>query len=276
MRVLHTTEPPAGWSGKNWACQLGADRTRGDWLLFTDADTWHAPASLGAALAAATRDGADLLSIFPAQECSSLAERLVLPFAFGQFFAAIGPEWANNDSAPSAVANGQYLLVRRAVYERLGGHGVVRASLGEDVELARLARRAGARVRSYRGEHLARVRMYRTLGGIQTGFRKYMAGYLKAYPPNGAIIGLATALAGLSLIRLVEALAGRTSWPLALASYAVGVAGFAPWVRWFGGHPLGALLQPVAYGAFQLVALDAGLRSLLGLRVTWKGRRYRA
>ncbi|MDP8925119.1 MAG: glycosyltransferase family 2 protein, partial [Chloroflexota bacterium] len=275
MRVLGTTEPPAGWSGKNWACRLGAEATTGAWLLFTDADTWHAPASLGAALAVARRDDADLLSLFPAQECRSIWERLVLPFAFGQFFAAIGPHWANDDRAPSAIANGQYLLIGRDLYERIGGHGAVRASLGEDVELARLARRAGGRVRVYRGEHLVRVRMYRTLGGIQTGFRKYMTGYLTAYPPHGALIGLATAVAGLPLIRLVQAALGRGSWRLAGASCAVGVLGFLPWVRWFGIRPLWALLQPLAYAVFQVVALDAGLRSVLGVRVTWKGRRYR-
>ena len=274
MRVLLATEPPAGWSGKNWACRLGAESTSGDWLLFTDADTWHAPASLSAALAAASRDEADLVSLFPAQECRTVWERLILPFAFGQFFAAIGARWANDDGAPSAIANGQYLLIRRELYERIGGHGAVRASLGEDVELARLARAAGGRVRVYRGEPLVRVRMYRTLGGIQTGFRKYMRGYLTAYPPHGALIGLATAVAGLPLIRLVEAVVGGRSWCLAGASYLVGVVGFLPWVRWFGVHPLWAILQPCAYAAFQLVALDAGLRSLLGLRVTWKGRQY--
>ena len=274
MRVLEASEPPVGWSGKNWACRLGASATTGDWLLFADADTWHAPPSLGAALAQAREDDADVLSLFPAQECRSAWERLILPFAFGQFFAAIGPRWANDDRAASAVANGQYLLIRRAFYERIGGHGAVRASLGEDVELARLARRSGGRVRVYRGEHLVRVRMYRTLGGIQTGFRKYMSGYLQASPPHGALIGLATAVAGLPLIRLAEAATGRGSWRLAGASYAIGVLGFLPWVRWFGVHPLWALLQPLAYAVFQLVALDAGLRSVLGLRVTWKGRRY--
>ena len=274
IRVLRATDPPAGWSGKNWACRQGRAAAQGEWLLFTDADTWHAPGSLAAAVAAARADGADLLSVLTGQECRSLWERLILPFAFGQFFAAIGPGWANDDRAPSAVANGQYLLIRRAFYQRIGGHAAVRASLGEDVELARLARRAGGRVRGYRGEHLVRVRMYRTLGGIQTGFRKYMAGYLKAYPPHGALIGLATAVAGLPLVRLAEAAAGRGSWRLAAASYAVGIAGFLPWVRWFGVHPVWALPQPLAYAVFQLVALDAGLRSLLGLRVTWKGRRY--
>ena len=276
MRVLASTEPPLGWSGKNWACRLGAEASSGEWLLFTDADTWHAPESLGAALSRATADGADLLSLLTGQERRSLWERLVLPFAYAHYFAAAAAEWANDDGAPSAIANGQYLLVRRTWYDRVGGHGAVRASLGEDVELARLVRRAGGRVRLYRAEALIKVRMYHSLGAIQTGFRKYMAGYLRAYPPHGALVAASTASAGLPLFWLIRAAGGRASWWPAAAAWLVGVHGYLPWLRWFGVHPVFSLLQPLAYAVFQGIALDAGVRSLLGLRVTWKGRRYRA
>jgi chlorobactene glucosyltransferase len=276
VRVLESTEPPAGWSGKNWACQLGSRAARGEWLLFTDADTWHAPRSLGLALAAAVAERADLLSVLTGQECRSLWERLVLPFAYSHYFAAGGPAWANDDRAPSALANGQYLLVRRAAYDRVGGHQAVRASLGEDVDFARLLRRAGGRVRVYRAEQLVRVRMYRSLAAIQTGFRKYMAGYLRAYPPHGAIVAASTVAAGLPLTRILGALRSRSSARHALAAYLVAVLGYLPWVRWFGISPVYALLQPLAYAIFQGIALDAGTRSLLGIRVAWKGRRYRA
>ncbi len=277
-RVLQATEPPAGWSGKNWACQLGRREARGEWLLFTDADTWHAPASMGAALRAALVEEADLLSVLTGQDCRGLWEKLVLPFAYGQYFAAAQPEWANNDRAPTALANGQYLLVRAAAYDRVGGHAAVRGSLGEDVDLARHLRRAGGRVRVLRAERLVRVRMYRSLAGIQSGFRKYMAGYLRAYWPHGILVAASTAYAGLPLISLVQALLGRgpaTPASAALA-YAIGVAAYLPWLRWFGVQPAYALLQPLAYAAFQAIALEAGLRSLFGIRVTWKGRRYRA
>jgi glycosyltransferase involved in cell wall biosynthesis len=274
VRVLASTEPPAGWSGKNWACQLGSRAARGEWLLFTDADTWHAPESLGLALKSAIADRADLLSVLTGQECRSLWERLLLPFAYSHYFAAGGPTWANDDRARSALANGQYLLVRRAAYDRVGGHAAVRGSLGEDVDFARLLRRAGGRVRVYRAERLVRVRMYSSLAEIQTGFRKYMAGYLRAHPPHGAIVAASTIAAGLPLARILGAIHGRGSARHALAAYVVGVLAYLPWVRWFGISPVYALLQPLAYAAFQAVALDAGLRSLLGIRVTWKGRRY--
>jgi chlorobactene glucosyltransferase len=275
-RVLESTEPPEGWSGKNWACRLGREHASGAWLLFTDADTWHAPESLGAAMAAAVSERADLLSILTGQECRSLWERLILPFAYSHYFAASGPAWANDDVAPSAIANGQYLLVRGDAYDRLGGHAAVRGSLGEDVDFARLMRRTGGRVRLFRAEDLVRVRMYRSFAGIQTGFRKYSVGYLRVYPPHGALVALSTALAGLPLVRTVEAIRGGVSPLVATLSYVVGVVGYWPWLRWFGVDPIFALLQPVAYAVFQSIVLDAGLRSLFGVRVNWKGRRYRA
>lgn len=276
IRVLPAGEPPPGWSGKTWACRRGAEATRAGWLLFADADSWQAPGSLQAAYERAGAEGADVLSVFPRQECRGPWERLLLPFAFSHYLAAIGPAWANDDAATSALANGQYLLIHRAFYERIGGHAAVRASLGEDVALARLARRAGGRVRIYRADDLVRVRMYRSLGGIQTGFRKFMAGYLLAHPLHGVIIVASTALAGLPLFRLVEAARGRGTWLLAVLSYLVGIAGLAPWLGWFGIGRWQALLQPVSYALFQAVALDAAIRRLLGIGVTWKGRRYRA
>ena len=78
------------------------------------------------------------------------------------------------------------------------------------------------------------------------------------------------------MIRLAQARRGKAPAWSAWAAYAVGVAGYLPWVRWFGVRPIYALLQPVAYAAFQAIALDAALRSVLGIRVNWKGRRYRA
>ncbi|MEE8257167.1 MAG: glycosyltransferase [Acidobacteriota bacterium] len=44
--VLNAPELPAGWVGKNHALHWGAARARGRVVLFTDADTRHAPCFL--------------------------------------------------------------------------------------------------------------------------------------------------------------------------------------------------------------------------------------
>src|SRR5260370_8424735 len=41
---------PQGWAGKPHAIYRGAQEARGEWLLLTDADTWHEPVALGYAV----------------------------------------------------------------------------------------------------------------------------------------------------------------------------------------------------------------------------------
>jgi glycosyltransferase involved in cell wall biosynthesis len=62
VQVLDAPPLPAGWAGKCHAAFVGAQHARGQWLLFTDADTLHLPGSLAAALAEAKEHGAALLS----------------------------------------------------------------------------------------------------------------------------------------------------------------------------------------------------------------------
>src|SRR5258708_2636588 len=78
VQVIEPGPLPAGWSGKNNAVTAGARRARGEWLLFTDADTVHRPGSLVRALAEAQERGADMLSYSPEQEVHGVWERAVM------------------------------------------------------------------------------------------------------------------------------------------------------------------------------------------------------
>ena len=65
MSVLRVAELPDGWLGKNHAFAFGAAETRGDWLLFTEADVRFAPECFRKALGYATRNGVDHLTLAP-------------------------------------------------------------------------------------------------------------------------------------------------------------------------------------------------------------------
>src|SRR5271156_4958584 len=62
LKIIEAGPLPAGWTGKNNAVTAGSRAARGEWLLFTDADTIHLPGSLARSLAEAKRQGAALLS----------------------------------------------------------------------------------------------------------------------------------------------------------------------------------------------------------------------
>jgi chlorobactene glucosyltransferase len=68
--------------GKAWACEQLAGTAGGDYLLFIDADTVHAPEMLSATIAEAQRTRASLLSLWPRQITKSLGEQLVIPLLY--------------------------------------------------------------------------------------------------------------------------------------------------------------------------------------------------
>lgn len=175
VRVISAPDPGPGVTGKCNALIHGARGATSKWLLFTDADTFHYPGSLARAVAEAEQQGADLLSYSPEQETGSWAERALMPVVFADLARTYPPERVNNPNDPTAAANGQYLLVRRAVYEGLGGHKAVASMILEDVALARLFKASHHLIWFRHGTGLVRTRMYRTFRTMVAGWTKNLA-----------------------------------------------------------------------------------------------------
>lgn len=275
-RVVAAGPLPPGWAGKPHACLAGANAAVGDWLLFTDADTWHAPDGARRALAYAHAHDLDALSLFLRQECRTRWERLLLPYAYRHFFAGVDARAVNDDHRRASLLNGQYLLIRRDAYGRAGGHAAVRASIVEDVAFGHVLKVGGVRLRMARGEAVAAVRMYTGLGAIIAGFAKNSLRFALDDPRRGALVIASTLLAAQPLLAGVRlARRPRRTEALDLAvGLAVEMVALVPWQRRFGTPIADALLQPVAALLFQAIAL-AGLWSTVRRGGTrWKGRRY--
>jgi glycosyltransferase involved in cell wall biosynthesis len=172
LRVLETRELPYGWVGKNYAVSLGAVQATGNWLLFTDADGVHLPGSTAHALVDAAKSGAGLVSYSPEQETRTWWEKSLIPFVYTRLAHKYSYDEVNHPDSPVAAASGQYLLIRRDVYERIGGHAAVAGEVLEDVALARLVKEAGVRLHFASGTGIMRVRMYRTFGAMWQGWTK--------------------------------------------------------------------------------------------------------
>jgi hypothetical protein len=183
LRVLQTNALPNGWVGKNYAASLGAAQATGDWLLFTDADGVHLPGSTARALADAAAAGAGLLSYSPEQEMHTWWERALIPFIYARLGQKFSYDAVNDPLSQAAAANGQYLLIRREDYNRIGGHAAVAGEVLEDVALARLAKQAGVQLHFASGFGIIRVRMYRTFGAMWQGWTKNL------YPLMGGMSG---------------------------------------------------------------------------------------
>jgi len=174
--LLEARHPlPTGWTGKANAISSALPHAHGKWLLFTDADTEHAPGSLAAAVKEAGQYAADLFSLSPEQQVEGFWERALMPVIFSELASVFPPHNVSDPARPDAAANGQYLLIRRDVYLAIGGHAAVAGDLLEDVALARRAKAAGYRLRFRLGKGMVRTRMYRGWREMREGWTKNLA-----------------------------------------------------------------------------------------------------
>jgi glycosyltransferase involved in cell wall biosynthesis len=175
VQVIDARPLPEGCSGKCNAAQSGADAARGEWLLFTDADTVHLPGSLERSLREARQHQVALLSYSPAQEVHGLIENAVMPVIYAELAATYRPKEVCDPASPAAAANGQYLMITREAYDAVGGHAAVGHTLLEDVALAQAVKRSGRKLRFRFGGDTVRTRMYRTWRDLREGWTKNLA-----------------------------------------------------------------------------------------------------
>ena len=175
VTVMQAGELETGWTGKANAIWTAAKRARGRWILFTDADTIHEPGSLRRAIHEATRHKVGMLSYSPRQIVSGLAQRSLMPLVFCELALAYPPAKVSDPNQRIAAANGQFLLVEREAYRRLGGHAAVADKVLEDVELAFLAKRRKVGLRFRYAEDAVATRMYRSTAAMIEGWTKNLA-----------------------------------------------------------------------------------------------------
>lgn len=277
VKVLAGKPLPEGWLGKHWACQQLADAATGELLLFTDADTVHSPQALRLGVAAFMAEKADLMSGFLRQRLLSWGERLTVPSIFWCFFSFLPLALAHRVQTPVlSLTNGQWMLIRRSVYEAAGGHAAVRANPVDDIALGRLIKSRGFRWRIVDLGDFVSCRMYSGFRSALEGFTKNLFAVfdfrLAEYLFVWAWIMLVTVEPlAVSILRLLGV--GREAfalWPALVASGEM----LALWVIAMARLRF-PLYLAFLYPAQILILVFIALRSLLWTatgRATWKGR----
>jgi chlorobactene glucosyltransferase len=272
LRVCEAGPLPAGWVGKNHAASLGAQKAACDWLLFTDADALHLPGSTARALAEANSRGADLVSYSPGQEMHTWWERALIPFVFCRLSQLYSYAAVNDPDSPAAAANGQYLLIRRKVYEQIGGHAAVRDEVLEDVALARLAKSAGFRLHFAPGDQICRVRMYSSFQAMWEGWSKNLLP-LVSWSGQRVTRELLSVMPWIPLLCLLLAPWHIIFGALGLLLLAGRHASYAALLR-KNRFPLASVLYYLVGAALYCAALLASDWGYARGKIAWKGREY--
>lgn len=248
LRVVHLRELPPGWLGKTHALHEAYRRSRGEWLVFTDADIRFAPDVVTRTLALAEREGWDHVTLLAGIELEGFWETLAVT-TFGLFFALDRRPWRVADPRSRAsLGVGAFQLLRRSTYEAIGTHRALALEVLDDVMLGELVKRAGFRSGVAVAEERLTLRWYEGLGAIVRGLTK------NAFAYTGfrvwLVLGELTALLSASVLPVaavcfvpqgarVAALAAVLA-PMLLHGAVARAVGASPLVGL--AHPLGALL----------------------------------
>lgn len=284
VRLVKAGLRPRSWAGKPWACSIGAAAaisTGAEWLCFVDADVVPKSTLIASAVAVANRRHLDMLSLAPAQRIAGVGQALVMPVAFLLLAVTQDLRRINDPAMSAAIANGQFILIRRSVYDDVGGHAAIAGEIADDKALAQRVKGAGFRLALYGGERLCECRMYRSFATWWHGLAR-----------NGADVlsdGESALLAAVFGVLAAGAAPGLPWWTLHIAEAAHGwhwivfgvaiAASIAMAIthvraaRYFHISGIYGLGFPIGYLVGAVILVHGIYRRRMGW-VEWKGRAY--
>jgi hopene-associated glycosyltransferase HpnB len=274
LLVICGQPKPSGWTGKLWALSQGVAASSAPILLFTDADVVHDPRHLSSLIARLGQPRVELVSEMVRLNCTSLAERALVP-AFVYFFQLLYPFAKVNDPLCTvAAAAGGTVLIRRETLEGIGGIAAIKDALIDDVSLARAVKSVGP--------------IYLGHSGLATSMRRYphftdvwrMIARTAFTQLRYSALLLSITIIGLTLIWLVpvwEILFGHGwRWVLGLAAFLLAAITYMPTLARYGLSRTFSLVLPLIASFYMAATLGSALNYWFGRGASWKGRAYGA
>ncbi len=269
-----------GWLGKCYACHQLAGHAKGRYLIFTDADTLHFKNSISSAIGCLISNNLDALSAIPRQIMVGIHERLVITWVHFGILSLLPLALVIKSKNPLfCTANGQFLLFKSEVYEKIGGHKSIKDKILEDIHISKMVKKHGYRFMIFDGSKNIYCRMYRNFHELIRGFSKFMfaafdyklltiavvilmISVLFLFPfillPLGILVfNWSGIIINLIIIQIFIILVMRIILALRLKS-----------------RILDILLHPLSMAYIILICINSVFQARLGEGVYWKGRRY--
>jgi chlorobactene glucosyltransferase len=283
LRVIEGEELPAGWLGKPYAMQQAVHLARGEWILATDADMIFDRTALRSAMDHVLKAKGDAMTLIPHFDAHSFWERVMIPtwcwvfLMFAIFFRISNPK------SQGAAGIGGFFLMRREVLDRIGGYAALKDEVIEDVRLAEMIKRSGARLFTEHAPALLRTRMYSNFREMwECSTKNWFAGMWFSLPFALSCVlsmyGMAVVPPVIALSSVIAIAAGGSSnlWLLftpALTSWLLQVLVLAIVSKRNDVSPVYALTAPLGLGSLYAMLFDSSVRITTGRGVTWKGRK---
>ncbi len=287
LKIINGSDLPEGWAGKPHALHQASAVARGKWLCFVDADTFLAPQAISSCYAKALETEADLFTVMTEQILGSFWEKVVMPLVMTALSVGFSPRKVNDPSRRDAIANGQFIMIKRSIYAAIGGHEKVKDQIVEDKAISEQVKWNGHRLIMADGIQVVSTRMYTSLETMWAGWTKNIYLGLRGRTAMlllgafGATLALIAALflPVWPLLGLSWVLKGGGGMALAVILESILVWGYLIYIRarvargmnissWY------ALTTPLGAGVFAAMMLTSAWRVISGKGVIWKGRTY--
>ena len=275
IRGFHVRELPSGWLGKLNAMHVGVRHATGDWLLFTDADVHLAPGTLRRAIAWAEHRGFDHLAAFPHLWPTSFWLDAALSFFARLVCLGLRITAIENPRSKAAAGVGAFNLVRRTAFERTAGFEEIRLEVGDDVALAQMLKRAGARASVVNGRDAVGLVFYASFGEMTRATEKNGYAVMGRYTVWRVVVG-STALVLMEFAPYL-ALAFGASAALRAVGGATAIIALSMSVaanRWLGRTTLPAIVAPLGSLLFAWMMLRSAWLGWRRRGLLWRGTLY--
>jgi chlorobactene glucosyltransferase len=173
LSLINGSEIPVGWLGKNWACHQLSQKAKGDYLLFLDADVTLADEAISSLVSIMSYYKLDMLTVFPTQKINSFGEWLVVPLMNWILLSLLPLRKVFTSKNKSYIAaDGQTILIKKSIYNNIGGHAAVKNNVVEDMGIARKLKSNQYKMMTLLGDNQIFCSMYKSFNEAITGYSK--------------------------------------------------------------------------------------------------------
>ena len=271
LQVIHIETLPAGWLGKNHALYLGAQKARGEWLLFTDADVQFRPGTLSAAVNYTLKQNLDHLTAIPHMTAKgTLLKSFVAAFMLLFSYKVLRFSGRLTDEH---IGLGAFNLLRRATYEAVGGHTNIALRPDDDLMLGKLVKRAGFQQNVVFAADLMQVEWYRSVKEAVRGLNKNAFAGLNYSLPLVLLVAGTLVITHIFPFFTVFFTAGWTQVVYALVLLNI------VFIYMVGHHftklsPVYVLLHPFGTAILVYATLESTFKALRQGGIRWRGTFY--
>src|SRR5215216_2466391 len=182
ITIVDLERKPTGWVGKNWACFQGYKRSSGQILLFTDADTIHAPNTISLTVRHMVDEKLDALTARPRITSDNAWTKIVLPFVWMVSHIAYSALKVNNPKSKTGFVFGGFYLITREAYESLGTHQSVKGEITEDLAVGEKLKLGKYRLRMFLGEENIQASWASDSGSLHSAIQRTIVSAFRKQP----------------------------------------------------------------------------------------------